>query len=71
MTDAEIEARATAVADIFLENAVMSEVSAEARAEFIGKIGDAFKSGVSAIAATVVPAIAAIIGFKIAGPWVC
>ena len=34
MTEAEIEARATVIVDTFLSNAVESEVSAEAKAEF-------------------------------------
>ena len=47
MTDAEIEARATVIVDTFLENAVESEISAEAKAEFIGGITGALKESVS------------------------
>ena len=38
MTEAEIEARATVMVETFLSNAVESEISAEAKTEFIFKV---------------------------------
>ena len=71
MTDAEIEARAEVIVDAFLDNAVDSEVSAEAKAEIVGKIGGMLKSGVTMLASVVLPALVAVIGMKLAAPWIC
>ena len=47
MTEAEIMARAEVIADTFLDAMVEGEVSAEARAEFVSKIGSSLTKGIS------------------------
>ena len=43
MTDTELEAHAETIADTFIDAFAESEVSTEARAEFLGKIVDGLK----------------------------
>merc|ERR1719469_1514772 len=50
---------------------VEGQVSAEAKAEFVGKIVTALTDGLGKLAMMVLPAIAAVIGFKLLAPWTC
>ena len=71
MTEAEINARAEVIAEVFLDNAVDAEVSAEVKAEIVSSLGNALKGGVTMLASTILPALVAIIGLKLAAPWLC
>ena len=71
MTEAEIEARATVMVETFLSNAVESEISAEAKTEFIFKVAGQIKQGVEKIGTLVMPAAALLFGYKIIAPWLC
>lgn len=71
MTEAEIEARATVIAETYIDAMVEGQVSAEAKAEFVGKIVTALTDGLGKLAMMVLPAIAAVIGFKLLAPWTC
>jgi|Transcript_3200 hypothetical protein len=71
MSEAEIEARAATIADLFLSANVDSEVDAEAKAEFISHIGSFLRQGVNMLSTTVLPILALIIGFKLISPFAC
>lgn len=71
MSQADIEARAETIADIFLEANAGADVDAEAKAEFVSQIGGMLKSGVTMLATTVLPALAMIIGLKLISPYLC
>ena len=71
MSEADIEARAETIAELFLESNAAAQVEAEAKAEFVSKIGGMLKSGTSMLATTVLPALAMIIGLKLISPYAC
>ena len=69
MSQSEVDARAETIADLFLNSAVDGEVSAEARAEVINKIGTWITKGVQSLADVALPALAIVIGLRLLEPF--
>ena len=67
MTEAEIEARATTIADTFIESMVKSEVNSETRAQFIKGIGKTLTDGIVHLSTYFVPALLIMLFARIFG----
>ena len=68
MTDAEIEARAEAIADTFIASCVEGEVSADSRADFINQLLAPLKNGLGGMMPMILSLLAIVVGWHLFSP---